>query len=311
MADKRSSGRVQVEAYLGRVVGRRYRIARALAVGGMGSVFVAEQLNLKREVAMKVFAGTDPLHLERFRREAEALASLSHPAIVEVYDFLTEFEGPLAAGYLVMAYVKGMDLEDYLKSKPDRRLVQSEIVQLLVPVASALVELHASGIIHRDIKPANIIRFERADGRPGVKLVDFGVARRHDDPGITALGHVLGTPPYLSPEALAGKPHTPVSDIFSFGATIFELATGQPPFGRESLQSIVMRTLEEEVQLPPYLDSTPLGGLIRAMLEKNPRHRPDSLSVVQSMEQLPRNSAPSTGPHVRDASPSETPWEVR
>lgn len=308
---QKDSPKAPVDAWIGRTVDNRYRITRPIAVGGMGSVFQAEQLNLRRQVAIKVFAGSEPVKLERFRREAEALAAVSHPSIVEVYDFIVEFERDVGVAYLVMPFVAGMDLEDYLHIQPDRRLRVDAVAQLLIPVASALVELHANGIIHRDIKPANIIRFMRADGHPGVKLVDFGVARRNQDPGITRTGAILGTPPYIPPEVLRREPHTPLSDIFSFGATLFELLTGEPPFGRDTLQAIVARTLESDPVLPEALEGTAMGVLITLMLDKNPRRRPDAHTVLGALEHVRREvGAGSPGPGPKETL-AGSPWGSR
>ncbi|MFH2008749.1 MAG: serine/threonine-protein kinase [bacterium] len=274
-----------MDQYVGRIIDGRYRIVAPLAAGAMGSVFLAEQQHLHRQVAIKILTSDDKNMVERFRREAEALSSVYHPAIIEVYDFVS----PSVLdddSYLVMSYVKGMDLEDYKLSQPEHKLAVHEVVPLLLPVASALVELHANGILHRDIKPANIVRFMRADGRPGVKLVDFGIARRVEDPSITRGGKVMGSPPYLPPEVIRTRTHLPVSDVFSLGASLCELVTGEPPFGRDDLARIVVRILEQPVVLPPAIAHTALGTLLYAMLEKDPAARPDALNVVRALERL-------------------------
>jgi serine/threonine protein kinase len=280
------SGNLVPETLLGKVIDGRYEILEPLAEGGMGSVFLAEQTGLQRKVALKVLVCEEPELVQRFQREATALAEVSHPAIVEIYDFTAHAVEAGNRGCLCMAFIDGMDLADYLDEQSERRLPPDEVISLIIPIVSALVELHANGIIHRDIKPANLVRFLRADGRPGVKLVDFGIARRQVDPGMTATGLVLGTPPYLPPEAFLGENATPLMDIYALGATMFELLTGAPPFAADSQAQIIRRTLHEEPQFPERLASTPLATLIGKMLNKIARNRPDAMQVLEGLEKV-------------------------
>ena len=278
----------------GQVVDGRYRLIRPLATGGMGSVWLAEQLRLKRHVAIKVMTNPDEEIVERFRREAVALTEVSHPAIVEIIDFSVLGQGPRQRGCLVMAYIDGKDLADYLDETDEQRLDPTEARILLLPIVSALVELHANGIIHRDIKPDNIVRFLRADGRPGVKLVDFGIARRQVDQGLTASGYVLGTPPYLPPETLLGERHTPLSDIYALGATLFELLASEPPFGTGAVGEIMQRVLHETLVFPRDLEGTVMQELLSRMLDKVPSQRPDAMQVLQALEQMRDPLAPAS-----------------
>lgn len=270
----------------GRIIGDRYRIERPLAHGGMGSVYLATQLGLQRRVAIKALASEKPELLERFRREAVALAEVSHPGVVEIYDFLTGSVETEGRCYLVMAYIDGVDLEAHLRTQPERRLQPQAVVELLLPVVSALVELHTLGIIHRDLKPANLVRYVRADGRAFAKLVDFGIARREVDPGLTATGSVLGTPAYLAPEAIFGRKQTPKSDVYSLGATLFELLTGAPPFGDGKPIEIINRVMQHHIVLPPEVGGTALGTLIVRMLEMEQDKRPTSLRVFETFESI-------------------------
>lgn len=271
---------------VGLVVAGRYRLLAPLATGGMGSVYRAEQLTLKRQVAVKLMVDPGEELIERYRREAVALSEVSHPAIVEIFDFETFGEGTDARCCLVMAFIDGRDLADYLDTQPLGYLEPQEVRALALPIVSALVELHANGILHRDIKPDNIVRFLRADGRAGVKLVDFGIARRQVDQGMTASGYVLGTPPYLPPETMLGEKHTPLSDIYALGATMFELLTGTPPYGSGSAAEIMQKALAARVSFPPDLEATPLGQLLRRMLSRRPSQRPDAMEVLQRLEAL-------------------------
>jgi len=269
---------------LGMVVDGRYRIVQPLAAGGMGSVYLGVQENLNRRVAIKQVSQPDEQDAERFRREAEALAAVSHPAIVEVHDYVSEPDA--GASYLIMAYVDGENVADFVAGRPRGMLEPLDALELMVPVASALVELHSHEILHRDIKPANLVRYERADGRAAVKLVDFGIARRAQDPGLTAAGLIVGTPPYLSPEVILGKGHSEASDVYAFGATLFELLTGEPPHGREDLHHILKHATQEDVTLPSGLSATPLGTLLLRVLNREDEGRPKMQRVLDDLEQI-------------------------
>jgi serine/threonine protein kinase len=301
------SGGLVPETLIGKVIDGRYEIIKPLAEGGMGSVFLAEQTGLRRKVALKVLVSEDPELVVRFQREATALAEVSHPAIVEIYDFTAHAVEAGNRGCLCMAYIDGMDLADYLDQQPVRCLPPKEVMTLVIPIISALVELHANGIIHRDIKPANIVRFLRADGRPGVKLVDFGIARRQVDPGMTASGLVLGTPPYLPPEAFLGEKATPLMDIYALGATMFELLTGAPPFAAEGQARIIQRTLHEDPQFPEHLAGTPLAALVGQMLGKIARNRPDAMQVLKGLEAVRAGRRPDLGAASGDAAVPNKP----
>lgn len=270
----------------GKVIGGRYEILRSLAEGSMGSVYVARQVDLNRTVALKAFAGEDEDQQERFRREAVALADISHPAVVEVHDFIGPSEATGGRSYLVMAFVPGHNLEEHLKSIPESHMDTRELVDLFLPVASAVVELHAGGIIHRDLKPGNLVFAARADGHSSIKLVDFGIAKRELEEGLTAVGFVLGTPAYMAPEALVGGEKTPGGDVYALGATLFELATGEAPFGSASTVEILKRIMVEEPQLPNHLQSTSFGALLLRMLARDKDHRPDALQVFQELEKI-------------------------
>lgn len=287
------SGNLPTSPLIDRVIDGRYRILKPLSTGGMGSVFLGKQLNVDRKVAIKLITSDAPNLQTRFKREAEALACVSHPAIVEIYDFISaDTEGQY---FLVMAYIDGIDLEEFLAIQPEGKLEMAEVLSLIIPVASALVQLHAGGIIHRDIKPSNVVRFLRADRRAGVKLVDFGIARREVDPNLTAEGVIMGTPPYLSPEVMLGKKHSKASDIYALGATMFELLTGEAPFGKRELHEVMKRTVHEPLTLPPEIVKTPVGELLKQLLDKEPDNRPSAIDALHSMERLPsRRDRPAT-----------------
>lgn len=269
---------------VGVIVDGRYRIVQPLAAGGMGSVYLGEQDNLHRRVAIKLIRQPDPDDAERFRREAEALAAVSHPAIVDVYDYLRESTSGVS--YLVMAYVEGKNLADHAASQTGGVLSPLEAVELMLPVASALVEMHAHAILHRDLKPANLVRYMRADGRAAVKLVDFGIVRREQDAGLTADGLVVGTPPYLSAEVVLGKRHSEASDVYGFGATLYELIVGEPPHGNDDVHRVFKRIIREDVQLPSGLTGTDVGSLLLSVLVREPEERPSMQAVLERLERI-------------------------
>jgi len=291
----------------GTIIGGRYRIDERVAHGGMGVVYRATQLDLERQVAIKAMSSVDRSLLERFRREAIAMADVTHPAVVDVYDFVPVLTPDGGRLYLVMAFIEGQNLRSYARSLPQRRLPAPELVELILPVASALVELHDKGVIHRDLKPSNLMRTERTDGRPYLRLVDFGIARRHLDPALTAAGAILGTPTYMAPETLLGEKETTRSDIYSLGATMFHLVTGKPPRKRGSPRRMLRRMMRQPLRLPEELASTPLGALLERMLQVGASDRPDAIEVLRSLEKIHRAHVAGTVFERTDV-PWSGPW---
>jgi hypothetical protein len=219
-----------------------------------------------------------------------------------VHDFIAD-DGA-GGSYLIMGFVNGSNLADHLAAQPDQRLDPAAAVTLIAPIASALVELHARGILHRDLKPANIVRYVRADGRASVKLVDFGIARREQDAGLTGEGLIVGTPPYLSPEVMLGKRHSEASDVYALGATLFELLAGTPPFGKDSVHEVMRRTVSESVRLPEHLERTPVGELLLDLLDRNEARRPTALAALGQLERLALAAAPAPDVAPRSALPA-------
>jgi predicted Ser/Thr protein kinase/TolA-binding protein len=220
----------------GEVFADRYRVIRRLGVGGMATVWLAEDERLGREVAIKrLRTGAPEESLTRFRREARIGATLNHPNFVSVFDTIATEEGAL----IVMEYVPGRSLEELAAPGP---MDPEEVVSILSGVASALDHAHREGVVHRDIKPANIL--VRDDGT--VKVADLGIARAMDATQITAEGKVIGTMPYMAPERMqtAGA-GGPASDVYALAAVAYELLSGSPldggptgpqqPLGRREL----------------------------------------------------------------------------
>ena len=210
----------------GRVLGD-YQLLRRLGVGGMGQVYLARQLSLKRDVALKLLRNdltTNTTALKRFQAEAEAVARLNHPNIVHIHQ-IGEHDG---LRYMVLEYVDGRNLRDYLarKGPPDLAVTLSVIRQVVL----ALQKAHELGIVHRDIKPENILITRKAE----VKVADFGLSRFFagdiQPTNLTQSGIALGTPLYMAPEQVQGQPTDHRTDIYSLGVTCYHLLSGEPPF---------------------------------------------------------------------------------
>ena len=226
-----------------------YELSEQIGRGGMGVVYKARQVSLNRIVALKmILAGqlASDVDVKRFHAEAEAAANLDHPGIVPIYE-IGEHEGQ---HYFSMGYVEGQSLAAKVAQGP---LPPREAAELLQQVAEAVQFAHEKGVIHRDLKPANVLL--DANGHP--RVTDFGLAKRvTGDSGLTATGQVLGTPGYMPPEQAAGKlDHIiPASDVYSFGAILYTLLTGRPPFQAASPLDTLRQVLEEEPIAPRLLN---------------------------------------------------------
>jgi len=211
------------------MVGGKYRLERVLGTGAVGTVYGAVHQWTNREVAVKLLheqVGDDAMTRQRFLREAQVAAGLKHPNVVDVLDMGDE-DGKV---YLVMEMLEGESLE--ARREREGKLSAGEALGLLLPVMDALERAHATGIVHRDLKPDNIF-LHRGEGGLVPKVLDFGIAKRlaATDGLQTAVGTVLGTPQYMSPEQAAAESNVgPTSDIWSIGVVLFELLTGRPPF---------------------------------------------------------------------------------
>lgn len=265
----------------------RYRILRELGRGAMGIVYLAEDPKLERKVAIKtikVISEMDPAEAEeavaRFRREAKVAGGLSHAGILTVYDF-DETEDHLA--YLVTEYVVGSTLESILKS--GQRFAEVAVIDILIQAADALAFAHARGVVHRDIKPANLMRTD--DGV--VKIMDFGIARIADS-DLTQGGVALGSPTFMSPEAIMGNPVDGRSDLFSLGVTAYFLLTGERPFTGDTVQAVTYRIVHTDPPAP--LDINPQlkpewTVILGRLLAKSPNERyPDGFALKRDLEAL-------------------------
>jgi predicted Ser/Thr protein kinase len=263
----------------------RYRAQELLGRGGMSEVYRGFDVRLRRPVAIKRLRADlaiNPVFRARFRREAEAVGSLNHPAIVAVYDTGEEREAMgWSVPFIVMELVEGRSLRDTLREEGTLPPVRA--LKLTAAVLDALVCSHASGIIHRDIKPANVMLTSTGE----VKVADFGIARAVSDTTgtVTLAGTVLGTPQYLSPEQGRGEAVDLRSDIYSVGCMLYELLVGQPPFTGDSPVSIVVQHVSEAPAPPSAANcdiSADIDSIILKALAKDPSDRYQSASEMKT-----------------------------
>ncbi|HVR83883.1 MAG TPA: protein kinase, partial [Planctomycetota bacterium] len=250
---------------------RRYEIRKRLGDGASAIVYGAWDRELRRPVALKVLregSGWSDVQRQRFHREVETAASLSHPNVVTVYD-AGEAEGRL---YLVMELVEGKPLSEFFR---EQKLPERALLQLLEKVCRGVAAAHAKGIVHRDLKPANILM--TSSGEP--KVGDFGLAHLIESPEqLTRTGTSMGTPLYMSPEQVQGhsKDISPRTDVYGLGAVIYEAVTGRAPHTGETLQEIYTKILHEDPPLPGTLRSKvsrDVQTIVLKALEKNPQDR--------------------------------------
>ncbi len=259
-----------------------YEVLGELGRGGMGVVYRACQVSLKRLVALKLIrdgALASPQQRARFRIEAEALARMRHANVVEMYE-VDEYQGQ---PYFAMELVEGFSLEKHLAGRPQS---PAQAAELLRTLALAIAHAHAQNVVHRDLKPANILL--GADGAP--KITDFGLAKRLDtqSTALTQEGAVFGTAGYMAPEQAAGRVSDigPATDLYALGAILYELLTGRPPFLADSWQQTIEQVLHDEpARLPPGVP-TDLETICLKCLEKEPTRR--YASAVELADDLGR-----------------------
>jgi len=268
---------------LEQALGTHYRVERELGRGGMGTVYLAHESGLDRDVAIKVLppdrAQSEP-YRERFRREARTAARLSHPNIVQLYAF-GEHEGML---YYVMGYVEGESLAERLKR--EGRLGETESRRILAAVADALHYAHEQGVLHRDVKPQNIL-LEKGSGRP--MLTDFGISKiTAEGTALTSTGVVVGTPDYMSPEQASGGPDLgPRSDLYSLGVVGYAMLSGTLPFAGRTPGEVLVKRLTGEAPPPPIPGGDVSPSLVEAVMKclaKDPGGRwPDGRAFARAV----------------------------
>ena len=290
--------------YHGRVIGTQlghYRLTALLGEGGMGRVYAAEDLRLRRQVALKLMPDAlcgVPEHVERFQREARLLASVNHPNVITVHS-VEEVDG---RAFITMELVEGETLVQRVRPGG---LPLDELLDIAVPLAQALAAAHANGIAHRDLKPANVMLGR--DGR--LKVVDFGIAKpdrnlASERTHLTGAGLVLGTPAYMAPEQLKGEAIDQRVDLFAFGVLLFELATGARPFAGSCDADVISAILRDppaplqrqRSDLPPAMQE-----IVSGCLQKDPARRSDSAAALARALSGLRTPGASTPPATAQA----------
>lgn len=262
---------------IGKRLSGRYKVLEMIGGGGMGNVYLAHDMILDRDVAVKVLRldfSNDEEFIRRFHREAQSATSLAHPNIVSIYDVGEED----SIYYIVMEYVEGQTLKQYIQQQLSLHVVDA--INIMKQLTSAISHAHQNHIVHRDIKPHNIL----IDREGNVKITDFGIAMAMSATSITQTNSVLGSVHYLSPEQARGGMANRKSDIYSLGIVMFELLTGRLPFSGESAVSIALKHLQSETpSLRRWNPKIPqsVENIVLKATAKDPFHRYDS---VEDME---------------------------
>jgi eukaryotic-like serine/threonine-protein kinase len=268
---------------LGTTLSGRYRLEARIGAGGMSTVYRAFDETLQRQVAIKLMnreVATDSDQLERFRREARAVAQLSHPHIVGVIDAGEDDN----RSYIVFEYVEGETLKERIRRMG--KLPIPEAVAYAIEIARALGAAHARHIVHRDVKPQNVL----IDEEGSAKVTDFGIARTLDEQGLTVDGRVLGTTDYVSPEQALGQPVTGQSDLYSLGIALYEMLTGEVPFKGESQVAVAMKHVREslpDVQAMRPEVSSALAAVVDTATAKRQEDRyADDAELIADLEDV-------------------------
>jgi serine/threonine-protein kinase len=270
-----------VSAQVGTLLSGRYRLDARIGAGGMSTVFRAFDTTLERQVAIKLMhrdiAGQAD-QLERFRREARAVAQLNHPHVVGVIDAGEDGGTP----YIVFEFVDGETLKERIRRHG--RLPISEAVAYAIEISRALGAAHERGIVHRDVKPQNVL----IDGEGSAKVTDFGIARTLDQDGLTADGRVLGTTDYVSPEQALGHAVDGQSDLYSLGVVLFEMLTGDVPFKGDNQVAVAMKHVREELPdvqvLRPEVSTSVAAIVDRATAKDLSRRYADDHELIADLE---------------------------
>lgn len=327
---ERLERRREKDPRVGTTLSGRYRLEKAIAKGGMGRVYLATQLQLGRQVAVKIlnpeFRDTDPQFVRRFGIEASICARLAHPNVVTVHDYGESETGEL---FMAMELLRGRTLSAAVQKEAP--FAPARTIHIALQIARALREAHVMGIIHRDLKPGNIMLVEAGDDGDFVKVLDFGLVKliapergeapapALDDVDLTRQGTLLGSPRYMSPEQIRGEVLDPRTDIYSFGIILFQMAAGRPPFTGSGSVDLIYKHIHEK---PPRVSDVAHGDcppeledLIAQCLEKDRSRRFASMAEVIDALKQARNSitgiierpGTDTGPLRRSTAPAPVP----
>jgi tRNA A-37 threonylcarbamoyl transferase component Bud32 len=281
--------RAQADPLVGTLLAERYRLVEQLGSGGMGAVYRAEHVHMKKSVAVKILHRHMTTNLEvvaRFEREAVAAGRIEHPNVAAATDF-----GRLADGsfYLVLEYVEGKSLGLFMDQGP---MDVGRALGVTRQIADGLAAAHAAGVIHRDLKPDNVLLFERDGVKDIVKVLDFGIAKVHLDEGsghkpLTQIGTIFGTPQYMSPEQGQGRTVDARSDLYALGVLLYEMLAGKLPFDGDDLVVLITKHVTEPP--PPLSANVPaqVRDLVLKLLAKKPEERVQSAaSLVEHIDAL-------------------------
>jgi hypothetical protein len=289
---------------IGRVIGGRYRLIAPVGEGGMATIWRAVDEQLDREVAVKLLReqfGSDAGFAARFRQEARAAGSLSHPNIVPVYDYGTDADG---AQFIVMQLVEGDNLAALLRDRG--HLETDDAVRVALGVASALEAAHRRGLVHRDVKPGNILITDDGD----VKVTDFGIARAVSEASMTVTGTTLGSVHYFSPEQARGDEVTGASDVYALGIVLYEMLTGRRPFEGDSAAGVALKRLNEDPPPPSTFRPVPSGlsAIVMRALQREPRDRfPDAGSFAEALRLWQKDPSAAAAVAGQGAAAAEAP----
>jgi serine/threonine-protein kinase len=314
---------------IGREIAGRYRVLAKLGEGGMGAVFRAEQISLKRTVAIKLLrpdVSAAPTLLRRFNAEAELVAKLSHPNTVNIYDFGQDGDGTL---FIAMELIDGRSLREVLQREAPVPVPRA--LAIAAQIAASLADAHAHAIIHRDLKPDNVMLQDRGRERDVVRVLDFGIAKLRDDTratqaAMTQQGDMLGTPQYMAPEQIRAEPIDGRTDIYALGCLLYEMVTARLPHEAETVLAMLSKHLVEPA-VPPSQRRPDLGipgavdALILAAMAKDPRARPATmeafgeqiaalrqrLGAEPTAPQVPATAGPEAVPRAPYAGPGSAP----
>jgi serine/threonine protein kinase len=277
------------DSLIGQILDSRYEILACLGKGSTGTVYLARRAFLLDYVAVKVLYqcyAADPIIVERFRREVRATAQLNDPHVVKIYNYCEMPESGLI--FLAMQYIIGRSLRDVLKNEGP--LTPARAVALMLEICAGVGAAHLEGIIHRDLKPDNVMLHELKEGRLIPVVVDFGICKMPElsaEQILTQPGVMIGTPCYMSPEQCKGFSLNARADVYSLGAMLYEMISGQPPFVASTAVEVMMKHLiQEPTPLPARLGVSPeLSSVILRALSKSPEARQaDALEFAQELQ---------------------------
>mgnify|MGYP000523524498 CR=1 FL=1 len=296
------------DSLIGIVLEGQFRIERLIGHGGMGRVYVAESQRLKRRCALKVLIPeltADDRCVQRFLREAQAIAQIRHENVVDIHHL---GEDPSGIVFFAMELLSGEDLASRFRRREQHPFNWRTALDWMLQITRALIAVHAAGLIHRDLKPSNVYITRDLDGREKIKLLDFGIVKGEDHPTLTGTGTVIGTPSFMSPEQIQGNSVDRRSDIYSLGVLCYEALAGRRPFVGEPLQVAYHHCHTPPPPLRSQATGIPvkLEQLVMSMLAKDVAERVQTAEAVEQilLEVLAGRTQAMVAPAIRERSPA-------